>query len=78
MERCIKKDDKNGLLLELDDKIEQITFDLRNQKEELEYDLRLQNEKLEEKIKELEAHIKKSPPKVSNKIKNNTNIKQQT
>jgi hypothetical protein len=66
---------------DVDDKLEQLSSDFRNHKEEVEYELR----KKDEKIKELEEHIRKNktPPKITNHIKNKiennigTNIEQQ-
>jgi hypothetical protein len=83
----IKKEEQRQLETQLrnlehhtDDKMEQISYDIRNYKEELEYELRL----AKEEIKELKQQIhNKTPPRVKNKIINNnknnieTNIEQQ-
>ena len=66
------KEIQEKLQEQFEDELEKISFELRNQKEEFEYELRIKDEK----IKTLEAQIKKQQPiKITNKIDtvNNTN-----
>jgi len=73
---------------EVDDKVEQMASDFRNHKEELEFTLQKTKEDFERELQkkdeqiaqltQLTEKLKKTPPKVTNKIKHNNNIENQT